>query len=76
MPAAYLVGGSGHTAGLINQGEDSQRGVDWGPLQQIQADLIVYELNVAPVNALSSILLLQNYVSVKQLHIMIDKIYT
>ena len=56
---AYLVGGSRHSAGLINEGEDSQGGVDWGPLQQVQTLLIVDELHIAPVNTLSSILFLR-----------------
>ncbi len=55
---SYLVGSPGHAAGFINEGEHSQVGVHRGPLQQVQAVLVVNELHIAPVNALSSIFLL------------------
>lgn len=54
----YLVGSPGHAAGFINEGEHCQVGVDRGPLQQVQTILVVNELHIAPVNALSSIFLL------------------
>ena len=56
----YLISGPRHSAGLINEGEDSQAGIDRGPLQQVQAILVVNKLHIAPVNALSSILFLQS----------------
>ena len=59
--ATYLISCSGHAAGFIDEGEHSKRGVDRGSLQQVQAILVVYELHIAPVNALSSILLLHQY---------------
>jgi len=55
---SYLVGSPGHAAGFINEGEHCQVGVDRGPLQQVQAVLVVNELHIAPVDALGSVLLL------------------
>ncbi len=55
---SYLVSSPGHAAGFIYEGEHSQVGVDRGPLQQVQTVLVVDELHIAPVNALSSIFFL------------------
>ena len=56
--AAYLISCSGHAASFVNEGEHGKGGVDRGPLQQVEAVLVVYEFHIAPVNALGSILLL------------------
>ena len=58
--AAYLISCSGHAASFVNEGEHSKGRVDWRPLQEVKAVLVVYELHIAPVNALSSILLLHH----------------
>ena len=57
----HLVGGAGQAAGLVDEREDGHGGRSRAALQQIQAVLVVDELNIAPVDALLRILLLHEY---------------
>ena len=56
----HLVGGAGQAAGLVDEGEDREGGRVGRALQAVQAVLVVDELHVGPVDALSRVLLLRD----------------
>ena len=59
-PDTDLVSCPRKPAGLVNEWEHRQGRSIGGPFQQIQTLLVVNELDIAPVNAFSSILLLHD----------------